>query len=262
MDSNKKVVFFDIDGTLASNKVKSHNMVERVPESSVKAIDRLKENNITPAIATGRGYLAVKPLAAALGIDSMVCSNGLSVVYQGKEIYQRFLSYREIEDTMEVLMPLEDITVIFETTKGNVLFKSGYMGGELKPEICMEQLEEIKEYEVYQLIVVGEDIKERVHTEIPGLQVKKVAPVAVNIYPEGLSKATGISEMLSILNIDKSEAVAFGDEENDLEMFETVGFSVAMGNGVEALKKIASYVTDSVDEDGIYNACLHLGLIK
>ena len=38
--------------------------------------------------------------------------------------------------------------------------------------------------------------------------------------------------------------------DNDIELFEAAGTSVAMGNGVEAVKKAADYVTETVDNDG------------
>ena len=43
-------------------------------------------------------------------------------------------------------------------------------------------------------------------------------------------------------------------------MFKHAYISVAMGQGNPLLKEIATYVTTSIDDDGIYKACLHLGL--
>ena len=55
--------------------------------------------------------------------------------------------------------------------------------------------------------------------------------------------------------------MAFGDGGNDLTMFGVVGTAIAMGNGNEDVKEQADYVTDDVDRDGIYNACVRLGLL-
>ena len=55
--------------------------------------------------------------------------------------------------------------------------------------------------------------------------------------------------------------MAFGDGENDIEMLRFVGVGVAMGNGGDAVKAAADYVTDAVDEDGIAKALRHFGLI-
>lgn len=48
---------------------------------------------------------------------------------------------------------------------------------------------------------------------------------------------------------------------NDYEILCEAGLGIAMGNGVEKLKEAADYVTDPVDQDGIWNACCHFKLI-
>ena len=49
---------------------------------------------------------------------------------------------------------------------------------------------------------------------------------------------------------------------NDYEILKTAGIGVAMGNSIDKLKEIADYITDDIDKDGIYNACIHLGLLE
>ena len=55
--------------------------------------------------------------------------------------------------------------------------------------------------------------------------------------------------------------MAFGDGQNDVDMFSAVGTAVAMGNACRAAKEAADYVTDHVDEDGIWNALKHFGVL-
>ena len=52
-----------------------------------------------------------------------------------------------------------------------------------------------------------------------------------------VSKLTAIQKVLDHLNICKSEAIAFGDGRNDIEMLQYVGLGIAMGNGGEELKQ-------------------------
>ena len=61
--------------------------------------------------------------------------------------------------------------------------------------------------------------------------------------------------------ISPEECIAFGDEYNDIEMLKRVGCGIAMGNGTDDAKGVADYVTDTLHDDGIYNACKHFGLI-
>lgn len=55
--------------------------------------------------------------------------------------------------------------------------------------------------------------------------------------------------------------MAFGDAHNDMEMLQTVGFSVAMGNAVPEIKAIADYVCPPINEDGIYRGLVDLGIL-
>ena len=57
------------------------------------------------------------------------------------------------------------------------------------------------------------------------------------------------------------DGIVFGDALNDLSMFTDDGWMrVAMGNAADEVKKKADYITTSVDCDGIWNACVALGL--
>ena len=78
---------------------------------------------------------------------------------------------------------------------------------------------------------------------------------------KGNTKAKGMERLLQALNVPKEETFAIGDSGNDIPMFEMAGTTICMGNGMDILKERASYVTDSVVDDGIYNALKHYGLI-
>ena len=55
--------------------------------------------------------------------------------------------------------------------------------------------------------------------------------------------------------------MAIGDGENDLEMLKQCKNSVAMGNAINEVKEIASYITSDINEDGIYNAFKKFNII-
>ena len=61
--------------------------------------------------------------------------------------------------------------------------------------------------------------------------------------------------------IRQEEMIAFGDGENDMEMLQFAGIGVAMGNAEAEVKALADYVTADIDDDGIWKACKHFGLI-
>ena len=51
--------------------------------------------------------------------------------------------------------------------------------------------------------------------------------------------------------IDADQIMAFGDSENDLEMLELAGYSLAMENGEEKVKRMAKYIAPSNNEAGV-----------
>lgn len=258
--SKYKLAFFDIDGTLIDPKIdQTLSLIERTPKSAQQAIHLLREKGITPIIATGRGVSYIKQYVADLAIDSYITSNGQNVVYQGKEIYRRFLTAEQIENAIQVLdeMGLDYWYEMFDkrifipqSEQANMAHDGDVIIGEKTDYIGKD---------ITQIIVHSERVRDLTFN-IPGLVAKVVAPIAINILPADVSKATAIEVMLDILKINKNEVLAFGDEENDLEMFSAVGTPVAMGNAIADLKAKAAYVTTNVDDDGIYNACKALKL--
>ena len=84
---------------------------------------------------------------------------------------------------------------------------------------------------------------------------------AVDIIPISGGKGAGIQKVLAYYSLTPEDAMAFGDGNNDIEMFQAVGHSVAMGNASADLKAIASEVCGTCAEDGIYHYCKENGLI-
>jgi Cof subfamily protein (haloacid dehalogenase superfamily) len=76
-------------------------------------------------------------------------------------------------------------------------------------------------------------------------------------HPEA-NKASALKTIAAALGAPLSECVAIGDGVNDLGMLQTAGFGIAMGNGVEALRAEADYVTASNEEDGFARAIEHI----
>ena len=82
-----------------------------------------------------------------------------------------------------------------------------------------------------------------------------------DIIAAGGGKMAGIQWYLNHIGIGREEIIAFGDAENDLDMFDAVQTAVAMGNAAPRIQAVADYVTADIDDDGIYRALTRLGLI-
>ncbi|MCM3690040.1 Cof-type HAD-IIB family hydrolase [Neobacillus niacini] len=255
----KKIVFFDIDGTLLNHE-------KKLPTSAKKAIQTLKENGVFVAIATGRAPFMFTSLKKELDIDSYVSFNGQYVVFENEAIYKNPLKQSELErfllDTKTNEHPLifmNELTMkatthyhpFIETSLGSLLFPH--------PD---EDKSFFVDKEIYQSLLFCKEGEEKLYFEnFPEFDFIRWHPYSVDILPKGGSKAEGIKKMIDRLGFDLKDVYAFGDGLNDLEMLKAVGTGVAMGNGVPEAKALANFVTSDVSEDGIWNGLKELQLI-
>ena len=122
----------------------------------------------------------------------------------------------------------------------------------IDPSLDFEALESI--YKIYVSIPSEEE----------NLLTSKETLGSLRFEPEYLmfqydEKNQGIRDMMEHLGAPLDEVVVFGDDFNDLVMFDPTWTNIAMGNACQELKNKASYITDSNVEDGIYKACEHFG---
>lgn len=252
-----QIAFFDIDGTLIDSSNHKVNMNDGIPESTKDAIHKIRQAGIIPVIASGRHKEAVLDLASILGIDSMITSNGQEITLNGKSIYQNWIEQDVVEE-IYTSFNQRGIDVFYDTVHG--IFSSADRKNLLDRGVGIRFLKP-GEYpsKVLQILVDSADV-EGISSWLTELKVVKSTPRTLDILPHGISKASGIQQLLNILDLPVESSLAFGDEQNDLEMFDAVGTAVAMGNAIDQLKEKADFVTREVWRDGIYYACQELNL--
>ncbi|MDQ0198428.1 Cof-type HAD-IIB family hydrolase [Neobacillus ginsengisoli] len=255
----KKIVFFDIDGTLLDHE-------KKLPNSTKKAIKLLKENGIFVAIATGRAPFMFKSLLEELDIDSFVSFNGQLVIFENEVIYENALNQQELErflhDTKKKGHPL--IFMNEKTMKATVTHHSfiEISMGSLKLPHPGEDASFYVERNIYQSLLFCEAKEEQEYfQEYQQFDFIRWHPYSVDVLPKGGSKAEGIKKMIERLGFDLKDVYAFGDGLNDLEMLKAVGTGIAMGNGVPEAKELADLITSDVSENGIWNGLKELQLI-
>ena len=96
---------------------------------------------------------------------------------------------------------------------------------------------------------------------MPNSVASRWTPLFADVNPMGQSKKVGIDVFCKYFGIDLAETLAFGDGGNDIEMLKHVNIGIAMGNANPEVKAIADYVTDEVDNDGIWNALKYFGVL-
>ena len=79
---------------------------------------------------------------------------------------------------------------------------------------------------------------------------------------KNIDKAVAVRALVDYLHADMRDTIAFGDAKVDIPMLECCACGVAMGNGGPEIKAMADYVTDTVENDGLYRAFDKFGLLK
>ena len=249
--TNKKLIFFDIDGTLMD-----HNKM--VPESTKRAIEQLQEKGHIVAIATGRAPFMYKELREELKIDTYVSFNGQYVVVNGEPIYKNSLDKKGIELLTHLGITNQHPLVYMdhENMKANaaehLYIQESVDSLKLKDNILSYDPLFYEKNALYQsLLFCTQDQEEEYIKHFKEFDFIRWHEYSVDVLPAGGSKAKGIQQVMDALGFKLEDVYAFGDGLNDLEMIQFVGHGVAMGNAHESLKKVAKYITKNVDEDGI-----------
>ncbi|SJZ86481.1 Cof subfamily of IIB subfamily of haloacid dehalogenase superfamily/HAD-superfamily hydrolase, subfamily IIB [Pilibacter termitis] len=256
-----KAIFFDIDDTL---RLKDE---EFMPESVKDVFRRLKEKGILTGIASGRAYHAIVPEVRELGADVYVTINGQYVITpSGEELYSNPIPSDVVERAIEWAKS-ENVELVFIGSSNVALTKWNEYGEAALPIVYGRGIIEYpkfhEKHRVYQMLTINENAESLVLPEELRQHVRLVKwhPYSNDIIPLGGSKANGIARVIESLGLTPDEIMAFGDEMNDIEMFNFVGIAVAMGNANWKVKPLADYVTKTVTDDGILDALETLGIL-
>lgn len=257
----KKLIFFDIDGTLLDHE-------KNLPSSTEQAIKLLKEKGHEIAIATGRSPFMFKELRKKLEIDTFVSINGQYVVIKDNVIYKNPLPTDALQKLTDVAT-LNEHPIVYmgtENMKTNVEYHPHIeesISGSLKFDHPMYEPDYFETQEIYQSLLFCTDKEEAPYIDrFKQFRFVRWHPLSTDVIPAGCSKAKGIELMINQLGYAPEQVYAFGDELNDIEMLQIVENSVAMGNAQEIVKKAAKHVTKDVHEDGIAHGLEALGLLK
>lgn len=261
----KKIAFFDIDGTLYGNDGTTH----RIPDSTVLAIQKFREKGNLAFICTGRPMRFIYQIFGDNMFDGYISANGTYIVYNGKSIYDRTLASETITKLIEAFNELNIRGAFAGPYKGypykmapdEILHYNSQFTGE-------EYL--IKEWKLEDIHANAFDIFYNDESQLKKCREyfsdslvfnSHGAHMSADVSFKDFDKSSGIKHVINFLNIPLENTIAFGDGYNDITMFETVKQGIAMGNAVDELKKIATYITDSIFADGLYNAMIKLGYI-
>jgi hydroxymethylpyrimidine pyrophosphatase-like HAD family hydrolase len=280
----RKLVFLDIDGTLANRN--------HVPLSARRACRKARQNGHLLYICTGRARVQISPRILRMGFDGVVSSGGAYIETGGTEGEGRPLFHAAFERAF--LLRLLAYFNAGQTPYFLELPGSLFAGPYLKPwfdrlyagrprtfRACMEKLFLRL---IFRAMVPGDPpswdgVAKVIFMEEGGVSFEDVRrefggecelfrnsiPLADmtggEISPRGVHKGAALEKAAAYHGIAREDTIALGDSDNDRTMLEWAGTGIAMGNAHEALKQAADDVTDPIGKAGLAKAFKKYGLI-
>ena len=254
-----KVIFFDVDGTLLSHSQKC------VPESAKLALDALAKQGILRVLATGRHTLELQQLPLeGIEFDGYILLNGHLCLDANKDLICGIpIAETDKEALLQLfaakafpLMLVEKDRMYINYVNQDVVLAQQAISTAIPP------VDTYQGAPVYLAVAYLPKGREGILAQLlPGCKAMRWSDWGLDVFSANGGKTVGIQKYLDTNGINLADTMAFGDGENDSAMLQFVGFGVAMGNAVDSTKESADYVTDSVDQDGIWNALVKLKLI-
>ncbi len=254
-----KIIFFDIDGTLLELGAKEMH------KELIDALNILHKKGIKLFLATGRPPFVI-PTFDEVIFDGALAFNGAYCYTKKDLIYKNPLDSKDIDTFIQNAKAINHAVTLAGLEKMGCNFHDETLEEYFKianQEIhIFDDYDTFKNNDIYQMMVAStKDEEEKLLNGTSTLQIARWWDKAVDVIPKNGGKDKGIDAILKYYNIKKEEAMAFGDGGNDISMLKSVGYGIAMGNATNNVKKVANYVTDTVQDDGIISALKHFKIL-
>lgn len=247
-----KLIASDLDGTLLYGRDNT------VSEEMFSLIREMNRRGIIFAAASGRQYHNMKKLFAPVWEEmAFICENGASVFYEDRLLAEKIAPREELLKLVEMIDADAHTRVALSSST------TTYVSPQDPHYVKM--LEEFGNH--VRVVENWEDVTEPcvklawfeeggAYSRLAYWQEKVMPPAKVVtsgaqwldiLYPDS-HKGVGIRVLQEYFGLKKEETAAFGDNDNDQEMLEAVGYPFAMKNGRKAILKMCPYHTDSVEK--------------
>ncbi|MCY8512136.1 Cof-type HAD-IIB family hydrolase [Bacillus atrophaeus] len=260
METKPYLIALDLDGTLLKDD-------KTISEDTLRTIRQVKEAGHYVCISTGRPYRSSSMYYQQMGLTTPIVNfNGAFVHHPQDENWGRY----HTSLPLEVVKQLVDISETYSvhnvlaeviddvyfhyhderlidafnmnTTNVTVGDLRDNLGEDVTSVLIHAKEEDVPDIRAYLSDVHAEVIDHR----------RWAAPWhVIEIIKSGMNKAVGLKKISDYYQIPAERIIAFGDEDNDLEMLAFAGCGVAMENGIDSVKQIADTTTFSNEEDGV-----------
>lgn len=261
MNTKIKAVFFDVDATIYTHE--SHDVM---PSTKI-ALNRLKEKNIKVGIATSRCRFEMKntpSLFREYPFAGMIYDGGALVMADEQVLSKKSMLEKDVVEILSFARKHE-LSVRYSTLDND------YFAFEPKQEdkdiffklyLNTPSVKEYKGDELLNILIYTSTDEQRAELIklLHGISHVNHGNV-IEINCGDIDKSVGIKTLCEYWNIPMEEVMCFGDGENDVNMLKFAGVGIAMGNGCQAVKEVADYVTDNISDDGVFIALNKYNLI-
>ncbi len=256
-----RIVFSDIDGTLLNSQ-------RELSDFTISEIKRIKDK-IPVILISSRMPSAMTHLQEELQITDqpLICYNGGLILVNKKPIHSTFISLDILEALNDFNRNQKVHLSLYQNDDWYVPEMDFWANREaqntkVNPVVKSTQhvLNEWKKQNkgAHKIMCMGEEgyidntYKFLVDTFGEELHLYRSKPTYIEIAHKSISKLTAIKTLLNIhFDIPITEALAFGDNYNDIEMIKAVGMGVAVANAKSETKEVANVVTLSGKENGV-----------
>lgn len=255
----KKIVFSDIDRTLAIEGV--------ISRKNIDLVERYIKLGGTFILTSGRSVSYTRLIAKKIkGIRYIICTNG-SIIYdleKEKVLYANKIRYEHLKKLYEI-SNINDFKFIITGTFKDLVNKDALINQTIFTSLDKTLYDNI---DATQVVIYGPDKEkildiEKIVNEMNDLSVINKSRALydknfssndyywLNIVPLGSNKGDGVLRLCEILNVPIKDTVRVGDDLNDLPMFFDEGLNVCVDNAMFHLKQKAQFITKSCAEDGV-----------
>lgn len=250
---NTKIVFVDLDGTLAKSG-------RNIDIKNKKIIEKLSSIGVPVVLITGRSLFYSESLVKQFSLSNyIVASNGADIYnYANKNIIYRNVISREDIRKMDELIKRYSLFFTANTIERNYTNKPDFF-----PNLFVESLIELEDHKITQIVIQSYDIEHmkllRRDLSSTNLEIVNKTKEVVegkkfyyDIVNKGASKGSAVEILCKHLGIEVNRSMVIGDSFNDVSMFKVAGFKVAVENAIPELKEMADFITLSNSDNGVY----------
>ena len=253
----------DLDGTLLVG--------EEVPEINAEAVRAASDAGLRVVIATARWAEFAVRLGAEIGIsDPVIACSGAQVFDPAGpgDVFDRRLPVEFTEALYAICNEQRCIATLTLGDHVEIKMDGRPQQSLLSPEMRWTERLHLNCNDLPRVAAIqGSQCVSRIRREL-GPRFEGQVNILDSIGPSGkvilaitareATKGAALEAACVHMGIRPSEVVAFGDAENDVDMFRRAGASVAMGQADAATKAAATYVSKAHSDGGVAHAISRL----